>query len=75
VIEKDGILGIVEIDSPEKGIMNVELFEELNGEYFPLLTEAEEYYKQRPDGKIEKIKLTEDKTIGEVVENLRGKIS
>ena len=51
VIEKDGLLGIVESSSSEKGIMNVELFEEINSEYFPLLTEADEYYRQRPDGR------------------------
>ena len=54
--------------------MNVELFEEISGEYFPLLIEAGEYYTQRPDGKIEKIKLKEDGSIGEVVESVRGKI-
>jgi ribonuclease BN (tRNA processing enzyme) len=74
VIEKDGLLGIAEIDSPDKGIMNVELYEEINGEYFPLLTEADEYYQQRPDGRIEKIKLTKDNTFGQVVESVRGKI-
>ncbi len=75
VIEKDGLLGIVEKDSTEKGIMNVDLYEEINGEYFPLLTEADEFYSQRPDGQIEKIKITKDKTFGQVVEGLRGKIS
>ncbi|MGD9158193.1 MAG: hypothetical protein PVG39_07305 [Desulfobacteraceae bacterium] len=74
VIEKNGLLGITEIDSAEKGIMNVELFEEINGEYFPLLIEAGEYYTQRPDGKIEKIILKEDGSFGEVVESVRGKI-
>ena len=74
VIEKGGLLGIAEINSPEKGIMNVALFEEINGEYFPLLTEADEYYLQRPDGKIEKIRMTRDKTYGEVVKSIRGKI-
>ena len=74
VIEKDGLLGVVESGSTEKGKMNVELFEEINGEYFPLLTEADEYYRQRPDGKIEKIKMAGDKTSGHVVESVRGKI-
>ena len=75
VIEKDGLLGIALKDSSEKGIMNVKLYEEINGEYFPLLIEADEFYKQRPDGKIEKIKMTLNSTLGEVVESLRGKIN
>ena len=54
--------------------MNVELFEEINSEYFPLLTEADEYYRQRPDGRVEKIKFTKDTTCGQVVESVRGKI-
>ncbi len=72
VIEKGGLLGIAEIVSPEKGLMNVELLEDINGEYFPLLTEADEYYSQRPDGKIEKIRMAGDKTYGEVIKNIRG---
>ena len=74
VIEKNGLLGFVEADSPEEGIMNVELFEDISGEYFPLLTEADEYYSQRPDGKIEKIKMTGNRTSGKVVKSIRGKI-
>ncbi len=74
VIERDGLLGIALRDSSEKGIMNVTLYEEINGEYFPLLTEANEFYKQRPDGKIEKIRMTLDNTYGEVVESLRKKV-
>ena len=74
VIEKGSLLGIAEIDSPEKGIMTVELFEEINGEYFPLLTKVDEYYTQRPDGKIEKVKMKGNNTAGKVVANIRGKI-
>jgi hypothetical protein len=74
VINRGGLLGIVEKESAEEVIMTVELFEEINGEYFPLLIEADEYYRKRPDGRIEKIKLTKDKTFGQVVESVRGKI-
>ncbi|MBN2418486.1 MAG: hypothetical protein JXL81_03810 [Deltaproteobacteria bacterium] len=74
VIEKGGLLGIVERNSPLKGIMNVELFEEINSEYFPLLNAADEYYRQRPDGRIEKIKYSINTTFGQVVESVRGKI-
>ncbi len=75
VIEKGGMLGIAESSGPEKGIMNVELYEEINGEYFPLLTEANEFYSQRPDGRIEKIKITKDETFGQIIESVRGKLS
>ena len=74
MIEKGGLLGIADIESTEKGIMNVDLYEEIDGEYFPLLNEANEYYSHRPDGKIEKIRILGDKTYGEVVDNMRGKI-
>ncbi|NLA73998.1 MAG: hypothetical protein GX846_00700, partial [Deltaproteobacteria bacterium] len=74
VIEKDGLLGIVQKDCPEKGIMQVELYEELNGEYFPLLTNADEYYSCRPDGKIERVRITKNRTSGSVVKSVRGKI-
>ncbi len=74
VIEKDGLLGIAELESPDKGIMQVELFEEINGEYFPLLSSADEYYSPRPDGRIEKVKISQNRTSGRVVKSIRGKI-
>ncbi len=74
VIERDGLLGIADIESPEKGIMQVELFEEINGEYFPLLLSTDEYYAPRPDGRIEKVKITKNRTSGRVVKSIRGKI-
>lgn len=72
VIEQDGLLGIVESDCPVEGLMDVELYEDIGGEYFPLISEPDEYYNSRPDGRIEKVTMGKDSTSGEVVDNVRG---
>lgn len=74
VIEKDGLLGIAERDSSEEGLMYVDLYEDINGEYFPLLTKANQYYRARPDGMIEKITMDKESSSGRTVESIRGKI-
>ena len=74
VIEKDGMLGIVEAGSPEKGLMRVDLFQDVGGEYFPILTDPEKKYVLRHDGKVEEITFFEDSCAGRVVENVRDRV-
>ena len=75
IIEKEGLLGVVERESPEEALMIVDLFRDIRGEYFPLLTDYNKYYATRPDGKVEEVTLAKTTTRGKVVENLRGRIN
>jgi hypothetical protein len=74
VIEKEGLLGIVGVESPEKEMMRVDLYQDIRGEYFPILLEPDKYYRPRPDGKIEEITIHERSSTGKVVDTLRDRI-
>ena len=75
VIKRDGLLGIVEAGSPEKGLVHVDLFQDIGGGYFPMLTDPDKYYCQREDGRVEAITVNEDSSTGRVVENMRDRIT
>ncbi|MFH1122964.1 MAG: hypothetical protein V1758_04820, partial [Pseudomonadota bacterium] len=72
VIEKNGLLGITTAQDPEKGLMYVELYQDIRGEYFPLLTDLNKTYAIRGDGRVEEVTLYADSSVGRVVHNLRG---
>ena len=72
VIRNNGLLGIAEADGPEKGFMNVDLFEDVKGEYYPLLKETNQSYVVREDGKVEEVTRFHDSSTGRVVRDLRG---
>ena len=74
VIEKDGLLGIAGIETHEKTLMRVDLYQDIKGEYFPIILDSNKFYKSRPDGRIEEITIHKDSSTGKVVENIRGRI-
>jgi ribonuclease BN (tRNA processing enzyme) len=74
VIEKDELLGVVEAGNREKGLMRVDLFQDIRGEYFPILNDSDKYYTVRRDGKVEEVTIHENSSSGRVVENIRGRI-
>ena len=74
VIEKDELLGVVEAGNREKGLMRVDLFQDIGGEYFPILNDLDKYYTVRRDGKVEEVTIHENSSSGRVVENIRGRI-
>jgi hypothetical protein len=74
VIERDGILGLVGAGSAEKGIMKVNLFEDIGGEYFPVLKDPGRRYTVRMDGRVEEVMVEERSSRGVVVKSRRGKI-
>ncbi len=75
VIEKDGLLGIVEAGGPEKALMRVDLFMDIGGEYFPVLKDTNKSYRIRPDGRVEESVINGDKSIGRLAQNRRGQIN
>ena len=74
VIEKDGLLGAVEADGPGDGLMRVDLYEDICGEYFPLLKDQNRTYRVREDRQVEEVTRVGNTSHGRVVDNLRGKI-
>jgi hypothetical protein len=74
VVENDSLLGIVNADDPEKGLMRVDLFQDIRGGYFPILTDPNKYYYPRPDGKVEEVTFDENSSTGKVVEDMRVRI-
>ena len=74
VIERGGLLGIVDVDHREKGLMRVDLYQDIRGEYFPVLTDPNKYYRTRPDGRIEEVTICGNRTSGRVVENIRDMV-
>ncbi len=71
IIEKDGLLRLIESDSSEKGIMDVDLYEDIRGEYFPIINDPGESYKLRPDGKVEKVTMKSNSSSGQIVGSVR----
>jgi hypothetical protein len=75
VIETDGLLGIVKAAHPEEELMRIDLYQDVGGEYFPpILDEPNKYYCLRQDGKVEEVTFDEKSSMGQVIENIRGRI-
>jgi putative transposase len=74
VIEKDGLLGVVSADDPQEGLMRVDLYQDIRGEYYPLLPGFNRVYHSRENGKVEELTLEGGRSSGRVVQNMRGKI-
>jgi len=75
VIKKDGLLGIVKTDEPGEELMRVDLYQDIGGEYFPLLTDQGRGYVLREDGRVEEVTLLRNTSRGRVAENVRGQIA
>ncbi|MBN1102886.1 MAG: hypothetical protein JXL84_05660 [Deltaproteobacteria bacterium] len=73
VIERDALLGIVEADTAERALMRVNLYEDIGGEYFPILKEPNKFYTVRADGQVEEVSIFRDSSSGVVVKNRRGR--
>jgi hypothetical protein len=74
VIESDRLLGIVPVEHPDKGLMRCDLYQDIGGEYFPLLDTPDTCYYVRGDGKVEAVTTYNDSSAGRVIENVRGRI-
>lgn len=74
VIEKDRLLGIVGADDPQEGLMRVDLYQDLRGEYYPLLSSFNKVYYIREDGRVEERTFDSTRSSGRVVQSMRGMI-
>jgi ribonuclease BN (tRNA processing enzyme) len=75
VIEKDDLLGVVPVEHPDEGLMRCNLYQDIGGEYFPVLNEPNKCYCARGDGQVEEVTTYNDSSTGRVIENLRGRIN
>jgi putative transposase len=74
VIEREGLLGVVSADDPQESLMRIDLYQDIRGEYYPMLSSFNTVYHSREDGKVEVVTREGDRSFGRVVENMRGKI-
>ena len=74
VIEVDGLLGVAALDHPGRALIRVDLYEDMNGDYLPLLCGTADFYRRRDDGKVERVRQDQTSSRGTVVESLRGRI-
>lgn len=77
IYERDGVLFLS--TDPYRGeatlICRVEIYEDIGGEYFPRLEDADACYRRRPDGQVEKITMGENGSRGELVSSHRPRLS
>ncbi len=74
IISKNGLLGLVDEACPEKGLMRLNLYEDINGRYLPVLKEPNKFYRSRTDGQVEEVTVDETMSVGRLVENMRGRL-
>jgi ribonuclease BN (tRNA processing enzyme) len=74
LISKNALLGVVEAAGPEKGLMRLDLYEDINGRYLPVLKEPNKFYRLRTDGQVEEVTVDETTSVGRVVRNIRDRV-
>ncbi|HEJ84078.1 MAG TPA: hypothetical protein ENO25_05870 [Desulfobacteraceae bacterium] len=74
IIEKDGLLGVVDVGAPGHGILRVDLLQDIGGEYFPLLDDPSRCYFVRGDGRVEEVTFDGNTSQGRVIDSVRGKM-
>lgn len=74
--QKDGLLKIVPKGEPIEGetLMEIDLYRDIEGEYYPVLEGSNEGYHLRPDGKVERITYGPSGSKGVVVEGMRERL-
>lgn len=70
--EKNGLLRFTSYDG-DIGVplYKVDLYEDISGKYFPKMEREDAFYRRRSDGRVELVELTEEGSIGKIVENHR----
>lgn len=75
VKKQPGVYDVIEREATVPGsaevLESIKLYEDINGEYFPVLTAENEEYYVRPDGQVEHQVHTAQGTEGEIVKNQR----
>ena len=75
--QEDGLLEIIPKGASTKDeiVMDVDLYCDINGEYYPILDAPDQEYNLRPDGKVEKVAYNHSGSKGLVVKGMRAELS
>lgn len=76
VYEEDRVLTLSLNNEQNMGtpVYRVDLYEDIEGGYHPMLNDNNSTYQQRADGKVELVKITEDASSGKVVTSCRNRL-
>jgi ribonuclease BN (tRNA processing enzyme) len=76
VYQKNDLLNLSK-EGEDKGsiLYRVDLYEEISGDYYPILDGSSSVYKQRKDGRIETVEYIDDGSRGTVVKGHRKRLS
>ncbi|MBW2102508.1 MAG: hypothetical protein JRH05_07500 [Deltaproteobacteria bacterium] len=75
VIEEGGLLGVVSVETPGDPLIRVDLYCDIDGEYYPPPRDPRGIYRTRPDGKVEEVVYGKKKSTGRVVQGMRNRLS
>ena len=73
VYDKNGSLSLSNKNEPDLGtpLFSVDVYEDISGRYFPILETKNAVYRERIDGKVERVEFTESGSTGRIIENHR----
>ncbi len=73
--EKNGLLRFAAHNGGNIGtpLYKVDLYEDITGQYFPRIDREDAFYRKRSDGRVELVELTQEGSVGKIVENHRKK--
>jgi hypothetical protein len=77
VHQKDKLLNlsVPEVENRGTALFRVDLYEDISGDYYPVLDGSGPVYKQRKDGKVETVEYTEEGSRGVVIKGQRERLS
>lgn len=77
VYEKDGLLSLSIGGEPELAtpLFNADVYEDISGQYFPILESKNTMYRKRTDGQVEIVEFTDQGSRGRIIENHRDKLN
>jgi hypothetical protein len=78
VQDHDGMLFLSDREEPDRGevLCRVTVYEDVGGQYLPLLDEAAgQVYRRRDDGRVERVETTAGGSVGTVVDDCRAEIT
>jgi hypothetical protein len=76
IIEYDGILSLSTDPYGKKGklVCGVDIYEDIDGGYYPKIYDEQSCYRQRPDGRVELVEYTSEGSSGVVMESHRPRL-
>src|SRR6185369_14140943 len=77
VFERDSILSLS--TDPFRGegslVSNIDIYEDINGQYFPMIEDETSHYSRRPDGRVELLEYDDKGSRGRIVEDARPRLT